>query len=153
MKSSAIFNPDFESLRDTDTVSDATRHMLQNRVSDLPVVDASGKLLGMLKLERILAGLLPKAALIGYGMPDLAFATETIDQLRARMHELKDQPVHEFVIKADHVVHPETSPLEIVLLLYKGANNIPVIAPDTGRLIGMVGARDILAALQNEGTR
>ena len=55
--------------------------------------------------------------------------------------------MRDFVVKPDHVVHPDTSPLEVVLLLYKGANNIPVIARDGGQLLGMAAARDVLAAL------
>src|SRR4030095_13722140 len=106
MKTTAIFNPDFLSLQDTDTVREATRRMLQNRVSDLPVVDASGKLLGMLKLELLLAVVLPRACLIGPGVPDLSFVPDTIDDLRARMREIEDKPVKEFVIDAPHVIHP-----------------------------------------------
>ena len=44
-------------------------------------------------------------------------------------------------------MHPDTPPLEIVLQLYRGANNMPVVARETGRLVGMVSARDVLAAL------
>jgi len=148
MKSIAMFNPDFLSLRDTDTVREATRRMLQTRVSDLPVVDASGKLQGMLKLERLLAVVLPRACLIDHGVPDLGFVSDTLEDLRARMREIEDKPVKEFVINAAHVIHPDTSPLEVVLMLYRGANNIPVIARDSGKLVGMAAARDVLAALQ-----
>src|SRR3954468_8777280 len=100
MSSAAIFNTDFDSLKDTDTVGDATRRMLDTRVSDLPVVDASGTLLGMLKLDRILAVLLPKAALIGHGIPDLSFVSDSIEDLRKRMREIENKPVHEFVVQA-----------------------------------------------------
>jgi len=153
MTSAVIYNTAFDRLKDTDTVAEATRRMLDDRVSDLPVVDAAGRLLGMFRLDRLFAVLLPKAASMDYGMPDLAFVSDTIEQLRERMREIEDSPVHEFVVKPDHVVHPETSPLEMVLLLYKGANNIPVVDPDGGGLVGMVSARDVLAALHDGGTR
>ncbi len=80
--------------------------MLEDRVSDLPVVDAAGKLVGMFKLDRLLAVLLPKAALLDYGMPDLTFVSDTLDQLRERMREIEARSVREFVVKPDHVVHP-----------------------------------------------
>ena len=51
-------------------------------------------------------------------------------------------------VKPDHVIHPDTPPLEIVLLLHKGANNVPVVDRDGGRLVGMVSARDLLTALR-----
>jgi CBS domain-containing protein len=148
-----IFNPDFESLKDTDTVAEATRRMLENRVSDLPVVDAAGKLVGMFKLDRLLAGLLPAAALVGYGVPDLTFVTDGIEQLRAKMLEVDQARVGEFAVKPERVVHPDTAPVEIVLQLYRGANNLPVVERESGKLVGMVSARDVLGALHGKGRR
>lgn len=153
MTFAAIYNTDFAALKDTDTVSEATCRMLADRVSDLPVVDGTGKLVGMLKLERLFAVLLPRAATMDYGMPDLSFVSDTVDQLRRRMHEIENTPVREYMVKPDHIVHPNTSPLEAVLLLYKGANAIPVVDPDSHQLVGMVAARDVLAALQDGGSK
>ncbi len=151
MSHAALYNREFNSLKDTDSVADATRRMLDDRVSDLPVIDASGKLIGMFKLDRLLAGLLPKAALVGYGMPDLTFVSDTLAELRDRMREIDAHPVRDFAVRPDHVVHPDTTPVEIVLLLYRGAGNVPVVARDSGQLIGMVSARDVLSALHDGG--
>jgi CBS-domain-containing membrane protein len=148
-----IYNREFDALKDTDTVAQAARRMLDNRVSDLPVVDASGKLVGMFKLDRLLAGLLPAAALVGYGVNDLAFVSDDIDQLRRKMKKVDASRVRDFVVKPERVVHPDTAPVEIVLQLYRGANNLPVVERDSGRLVGMVSARDVLAALHAKGTR
>jgi CBS domain-containing protein len=151
MSSKVIYNTVFSSLTDTDTVADATRRMLDDRVSDLPVVDASGALVGMFRLDRLYAALLPKAALLGDGMTDLAFVSDTLGQLREKMYEIRDTPVAAFTVKPEHVVQPETTPLQVILLLHHGANNIPVVAADTGKLTGMISARDVLAALQDGG--
>ncbi len=152
MGSTVIHTTSFPLLRDTETVADAIRRMLGDRVSDLPVVDASGRFLGMFRLDRLYATLLPKAALIGYGVPDLAFVSDTLGQLREKMREIEDLPVREFVVRPHDVVHPDTPPLEIVLLLHQGINAIPVIERDGGRLVGMVAARDLLNALVAQGT-
>jgi len=151
MQSPAIYSAP-HALRDTDTVADATRRMLADRVSDLPVVDASGSLVGLFSLDRLYAALLPRAALVGDGLADLAFVSDTLGQLRAKMRELDDDPVREFTVMPDHVVHPDTTPVQIILLLHQGANNIPVVAPDTGKLLGMVSARDVLVALCEGGS-
>jgi CBS-domain-containing membrane protein len=151
MSSAAIFNTSFPLLKDTETVADAVQRMLDDRVSDLPVVDAAGKFVGMFKLDRLYATLLPKAALIGYGVPDLAFVSDTLGQLRERMREIEHLAVRDFVVKPRDVVHPDTPPLEVVLLLHQGANAIPVIERGSGRLVGMVAARDLLTALRTEG--
>jgi CBS domain-containing protein len=146
-----IYKTTFPSLTDTDTVADATHKMLEDRVSDLPVVNAAGELVGMFKLDRLYAALLPKAALLGEGMTDLAFLSDTLVELRERMREIQNRPVSEFTVKPDHVVQPETTPLQVILLLHHGANSIPVVSAATGRLAGMISARDVLAALQGGG--
>src|SRR4030095_11933368 len=122
-----IFNREFDTLKDTDSVADATRRMLLHRVSDLPVVDADGRFIGMFKLERLLAALLPAAALVGYGMPDLSFVSDDLDALCEKMRALDERPVAEFAEMPDQVVHPDDPPLEMVLQLYRGANNLPVV--------------------------
>ncbi|HYR00814.1 MAG TPA: CBS domain-containing protein [Casimicrobiaceae bacterium] len=151
--SPAFFSQNFDTLRDTDTVAAATERMLEHRVSDLPIVDADGKLVGIFTLARLLAGLLPSAVLVGYGVPDLAFIPDDLDTLRRKMREIESAPVREFAAKPEHVVHPDTSPVEIVLQLYRGANNLPVVDRDSGRLVAMVSARDLLAVLHGQGGR
>ena len=145
MSLAPLVNTDFVALKDTDTVGDAAAHMLTHRVTDLPIVDAAGRLTGMFKLERVFASLLPKAALIGYGISDLAFVGETLDTLREHMQSIAHEPVIAFA-SPPQAVSPESSPLEVVLLLHRGANSVPVVASD-GKLVGMVSAREILAAL------
>lgn len=149
MSSAPIYRTDFPSLKGGDVVGEATRRMLANFVTDLPVLDDDGRLIGILKLERLLGSLLPKAALIGFGMEDLSFVSDTLDHLRKQMLTVADMPVRQLMVKAEHVAHPDTSPVEIVLLLYRGASNVPIVERDSNRLVGMVSARDVLDALQN----
>jgi CBS domain-containing protein len=152
MGSPVIYSTTFASLKDVDTVADAMRRMLADRVSDLPVVDAGGSLVGLFRLDRLYAALLPRAALLGDGLTDLAFVSDTLGQLREKMHEIEHHPVREFTVMPEQLVHPDTTPLQIILLLHQGANNIPVVAPDTGKLVGMASARDVLVALGGGGT-
>ena len=146
MAPAPVYTTEFEVLRDTDTMADATRKMLANRVSDLPVIDATGRFVGMFKLQAVLGHLLPKAALIG--LPDLTFVSDTTHELRRRMAHIEHQPVRDFVVRPEHMITPDTSPSEVVLLLYRGTNNLPVVEPGTERLIGMVSARDVLTSIQ-----
>lgn len=146
----AIYQTVFPKLADADTIGVAIRRMLDDRVSDLPVVDTSGRLIGMFKLDRLYETLLPRAALIGFGLPDLTFVSDTLGQLREKMRAIEDQPVHKYVVPPDHIVHPDTTPLEFVLLLHQGVNNVPVVDRASGLLVGMASARDLLTALQSE---
>lgn len=142
-----IYTTAFQSLNENDTVIEATRRMLGARVADLPAVDDQGRLKGMFRLDCVLAHLLPKGALVGEGLQDLAFMRDDVGHLRTRMREIADRPVRDFLVEPSHTVHPGTSPVEIILLLFKGQNNVPVVDQD-GRLVGMASAREILAALQ-----
>jgi CBS-domain-containing membrane protein len=149
MNAAPIYRTEFASLKGADVVADATRRLLDHYVTDLPVVDDEQCLIGMLKLERLLGSLLPKAALIGFGLDDLSFVPDTLGHLRQQMQAIADTPVRQLMVKAEHVVHPDTSPIEIVLLLYRGASNVPVVERDTNKLVGMVSARDVLGALKS----
>jgi len=152
MTSAPIYNTAYSTLADSDTVADAIGRMLADRVSDMPVIDGAGRFAGMFRLQRLFEVLLPKAALMDYGMPDLAFVSETLPHLRQRLRAIADHPVRDYVTHADKdAVKPDTSPLEIVLKLYKGANAVPVVDPATGALVGLATARDVLAALQPDG--
>jgi CBS domain-containing protein len=146
MNSARLYNVDFASLKDGDTVGDAIRQMLDHRVSDLPVVDGAGRLVGVFRLRKLLAELLPRAAQISNGIADLSFVHDTLDDLAARVGEHTGRPVRDYLEPAEHVVAPEVSPVEIVLLLYRGANGVPVVGAD-GRLVAMVTSRDVLTAL------
>lgn len=148
MSAADFCNTDINPLHDTDTVAEATRRMLADRVSDLPVVAADGTYVGLFKLDRLFASLLPKAALLGYGVPDLSFLHETHDHLRSKMREIDTQPVRDFAVTLERTVFPDTPALEVILQLYRGANNVPVVDHD-GHLIGMVSPRDVLSALHN----
>ena len=128
MPEQLIYNTAYSALAADDSVGDATRRMLADRVSDLPVVDADGRLVGMFKLDRLFASLLPKAALLGYGMPDLAFVSDSLG--RAARADARGRRREACAISSSSPITSSTrtrAPLEIVLLLYKGANNIPVV--------------------------
>lgn len=147
MSTATLYRTSFRQLAPTDTVAEAAVLMLKGQATDLPVVDAAGKLLGMFKLQRLYANLLPKAVLIGTGVPDLRFMSDSIDEVRERMAEIAHLPVKAFMVKPDLTAAPDASPFELVHLLYRGANNIPVVDPATGRLVGVVATHDVLAAL------
>src|SRR6185295_13564632 len=109
MTALAICHTPFPALKDSDTV-----------------VDAAGRLIGMFKLTHLLGTLLPKAATIG-GISDLAFVGDTLDYLRDRMRAVEAKPIRAYISEAEHVFHPETSPMEVALLLYRGERAVPVV--------------------------
>jgi CBS-domain-containing membrane protein len=140
---SSLYTTEFVALRHTDAVGHATAEMLRHGVTDLPIVDDAGKLVGLFKLDRLFASLLPKGALMGHGM-DLEFVGGTLDDLREHMHRVDREPVAAYLVPAD-AVREDSTPIEVVLLLYRGANAVPVVDAQ-GTLVGMVSARELLSA-------
>lgn len=141
---------DFVTLRDSDTVGDALRILVQlgRCVSSLPVVDESGKLVGVLSVDQLISLLLPKAALLNEALPDLSFVSDTLEHLKEKMRGLEGEPVSRHMGEPGHPVYPDTPLMEVLLLLYRGENDLPVIERNTGRLLGIVSAIDILRALK-----
>lgn len=146
-----VFNTtDFVSLRDTDTIAKAARTLcdLQHRVSALPVTDADGKLIGIFTVDRLLKLLLPAAATVNSGLLDLSFVSDTLEHVREKMRSIAEHPVSRHLEQPPRAVHPDTPLMEVMLLLYRGENDLPVTDERSGKLLGIVSAIDILRAVQ-----
>jgi CBS-domain-containing membrane protein len=146
MNASDFCDTQFSALRDTDTVAVAVQQALAGSVRDLPVTDANGRFLGMFKIDDLLTSLLPQGALVGMGVPDLGFVHLTVDELRRKLRETEARPVRDFAVAPEDILRPDTSSLEAILLLHRGARSLPVVDHD-GRLVGVVGPRDVLRTL------
>ncbi len=126
-------------------IVNAARQLLESRLSALPVVNDEGGYLGMFCMKRLLSMLLPRAVLIEGGVSDLGFVTDPMETLCERMHEQGSHPIDAALDKSAPVAYPDTPLLEVVLHLYRGANDIPVVDKQTGRLLGVVAGSDLLA--------
>lgn len=142
------YRTDFIALAPDDTVERAIALLLDGRVADLPVRDAAGRFVGMFRVDRLLGALLPRAAQLPGGIEDLSFIAAGLDSLRGPMRALNARRVAEFTVAPEHVVHPDTAPVETVLLLQRGASAVPVVERGSGRLVGLASARDVLGALR-----
>lgn len=136
---------DSVALRNDDTIARATQCLLKTKLSALPVVDTTGHYLGIFSVNRLLSLLLPRAALIEGGISDLGFVSDPLETLCERMREHGARLVGEVVEKNAPVAYPDTSLLEVVLHLYRGENDIPVIDKSSQHFIGMVSSAKLLA--------
>lgn len=154
IKCSEIMDADPTVLKPEDTVSHALDLLLARRQLALPVVDASGKYLGMFAKSRLFGLMLPKVVAIEEQLPnaahisDLAFLAEEFRVLRERYAGLSDRRVGEFADASAPKVRPEAPVAEAVLLIFRTRNFLPVVEPATGRLVGMVSTWDILERLK-----
>lgn len=147
MTISKVLNTSYPTLRDSDLISDATRLLLEHKRSALPVVDYAGRYLGIFSMHRLFSLLLPKAVLIEGGVSDLAFVSDPLEILCERMREHAAQPILDALVTDAPVVHPDTPLLEVVLLLYRNENDIPVVDEQDGRFLGMVAGTDLMSKI------
>lgn len=117
---------------------DAAEIILTHRFRNVPVVDQTGRYLGVISSNRLLASILPKAATMDEGMADLSFVKDTMDDLRERWREAENRPVAEFIDDSLQTVSPDTSLAETLLALYQNRTSLPVVEKDSGRLVGIV---------------
>ncbi len=125
-------------VRQTDRLRDAAEIILTHHFRNVPVVDDSGRYLGVISSNRLLASILPKAATMDEGMTDLSFVKDTLEDLRERWHEAESLPVSAFMDTEVRTVAPDTSLAETVLELYRNRTSLPVVEEETGRLVGIV---------------
>jgi len=135
---------DAPSVAETASISEATRILLDSKLSALPVLDGSGRYLGIFSMDRLFSLLLPKAVLVEGGLSDLSFLPDPMEILCERMNEHGAESVRMAMSHTQQVVHPDTPLLEVVLLLYRGENNVPVVDRKNGKLLGMIAGADLL---------
>jgi CBS domain-containing protein len=141
-------------LRETDRLRDAAEIILTHHFRNVPVIDAQGRYLGVISSNRLLAGILPKAATLDEGMADLSFVKDTVEDLRERWSEAEGRPVTELLDTSLRTVDPDTSLAETLLALYQNRTSLPVVEEATGRLVGIVSHWGVgMAVLGRNGAR
>lgn len=138
MTARLVMNDRPVTLRQTDRLRDAAEIILTHHFRNVPVVDDSGRYLGVISSNRLLASILPRAATMDEGMTDLSFVKDTLEDLRERWHEAQSLPVSEFMDTDVRTVTPDTSLTETLLELYRNRTSLPVVEEETGRLLGIV---------------
>ncbi|MCS7023702.1 MAG: CBS domain-containing protein [Bryobacteraceae bacterium] len=134
-----------------ETFGHAFALMMEQKLTHLPVVGSEGVYLGMFDLRDIWQVLLPKAALLAMdSLSDLAFFYESKKQLIDKLRHAANRRVEEFLKEEDAPleVYPDMPVIEAVLLLHRHDGVLPVVDRKSRRLVGMVGAWDILERLR-----
>lgn len=139
-------------LSPTDKVFDALRIMHTHQIRNLPVVDKEGQFIGLFGIRRMITLLLPKAAQISYGLMDLSFMPDEVEELYKRLEEIGQRPVTEFLEKKKNLLFckPSTTFPEVLELLEQNPNtSLPVIVVKgkKKKLVGMVSSWDVLDKL------
>jgi CBS domain-containing membrane protein len=147
MTCARIMNDAHPRLREDSSLEEAWLALEQSGVTALPVVDSTGRYLGVFTQTDFFRLALPKAAAVEGGLSDLAFASETVDDLRRRLRHVRGEKVRNNLDPATPSVRPGTSVVEAVLHFSRGFCSLPVVDENSGRLLGVISASSLLTEL------
>ncbi|MBF0334187.1 MAG: CBS domain-containing protein [Alphaproteobacteria bacterium] len=130
----------------SDTVTQAVQALVSHEMAAAPVVDAEGRLVGVLSEQKLIALLLPKAATFE-SFQDISFLGDNVADLASRFAEAAERPAGEIADREAAVAHPDTSLAEALLLIYRRNGVLPVVARESRTLLGVVTADRALARI------
>lgn len=143
MTAESVMDPNPTVLRPTDTIKTAADYIMKNRYRSLPVVDEEDRYIGIFGVNCLLRLVLPKAVMMEAGLENVGFIQESLHDLHERLREVEDQPITSCLTRDITTVTPRTPLVETLLLLYRTRISIPVVAPGTGKLVGMISYFDV----------
>ena len=164
MTVASVMTPAAVVLRESDTVARAVHELISRRLLIVPVLDEAGRLSGLFGAHRLVELLLPSAATVRDGIPDLSFVHDSVEDFRAKMrqlagqlvgelvhkrlHDIKDHPLSQYLHGEPVVVHPDTPLMEVLLLLFHTHSTLPVVEEqEPKRFLGIVSYWNVLDAL------
>lgn len=138
-------------VRPTDTLQSAATLLAEKDISGMPVVDADGKVVGVLSEKDLLRTLRDRA---GLGMPGGLFAlilepssARQKDLLAQCLEVLRKGTVRQAMSTPAKTVTPDTLTVQAGRqMLSLGINRMPVV--DHGKLVGIVTRANVLALYQ-----
>jgi CBS-domain-containing membrane protein len=143
MTAASVMDPNPTVLKPTDIIRTAARYIMEHRYRNLPVVDQEGRYLGTFGVNCLLRLVLPKAAVMEAGLTDLSFVRDTLHDLHERLREAEHQPISVCMNTDITVVRPDTPLVETLRVLYRTRSSLPVVEPDSGRLLGVISYWDV----------
>jgi CBS domain-containing protein len=135
------------------TLTECVRTLLQNRVLAMPVVDDAGKYLGQFRKNLLVSALLPQVAVHDprferiSRMIDTGLLQDTMADVRERFAVIADEPVIRHLDTKAPVLRPDQSLVTAMFYLFQGRNFLPVVEPESGLLVGVVSAWDVLESI------
>ncbi len=132
-----------------DTVHNAIGALVHNHMYNLPVVDRQEVFAGELSARRLIGLLLPGSVTMERGLTNVGFIRESLDELLGRLNKVRGDPVSRYMATDIDVVFPDSPLIDALNLLYKKYIRIPVVDPDTRRLLGGISFITLLRRIED----
>ncbi|MDA1113260.1 MAG: CBS domain-containing protein [Planctomycetota bacterium] len=128
------------------TVGDTIRLLTERRFRSIPVVDKAGTLLGQFGVQGVLGLSMPRVAGMGLrgSMSNISFVHDNMSDIRRRLADNLEDPVGNYVSGEFITLKPKDDLTHVVQSLYQSRGNMPVVDPDSGKLVGIVSYWDAL---------
>ena len=139
--------PNPKTVRESETIGEAARLIVEEGCISLPVVDSEGRFVGLFGLYDLLGLLVPRVAVIGNLLPNLRFMSDDIGDLRQAFAKLKDSPLRRAINREAASVYPDTPIVEALRLLARNHMTVPVVNRETQVLVGIVSYWDAARAI------
>jgi CBS domain-containing protein len=130
-------------LRDTDTVVDATRALLESELPALPVLDGRGRLAGIFGEREYLGAVFP-----GYvrELKSAGFVRRSLDEALEKREECRSEPIGRHMNTENVNVEKDFSDLHVAeIFLHHRVLLVPVT--DDGRVIGVITRADFFRSV------
>lgn len=147
MSCRAIMTANPAVLKGDSTIEVGMKALLDSRLSAMPVVDGAGRYLGMFGVRKLLAAMIPSAALLDNLVLDLSFIKDPIGDFRNRLDEMRSRKISDHLETEGPILRPDMSITEVILLLCRSRNILPVVEKDSGRLLGVVSSWQAVHAI------
>jgi CBS domain-containing protein len=133
---------------DTETVGVVLDRMCGKDLRLLPVLDAGGKVMGVVTLFSIMTHIVPNYIVTG-DLEDVAYAPD-IGLLRRHYDEILGQPVTEVLDAEPLLVRPESSLLSVAAtLITHGKHESALVVDGEKKLVGIISVGDVLSCLKD----
>lgn len=132
-----------EPLRLGDSVREAARRLSSDRLTDLPVVDTEGHLLGLFGEKELITAISPSYL---EGLTDTSFIARDFEDVTERALEVMDQPVETFMRTEFATLEPDFSVLHCAeLFMHRRQGVIPIVAD--GKPVALLRRADLGRAI------
>lgn len=129
------------------TVDDVMHLFDREHIRSVPVCEKDGKIVGVFSLRSILKQLLPLAAVIEDGLPNLEFVIGAAPGAAKRLKKLKNKRISEVMDTEFAVAHPDTPTWEIVRLMTRYGSPVPIVDEKTKVIKALVSSQSLLHGL------